>query len=380
MAAQGSGQLDFIDNDIKEAIRQAEEQNKLIFIDGYATWCVPCKLMEDEVFIHPNVYEFFNDNFINLKINLEDGVGPILSARYNAHTLPFYMFLSDDQTLVHSMHGFQRIHELLAQAKVAQEPDRLRSAWDQRYKEGDRKPSFLYNYAFAIYPSPDGKHKQVVDEYLESSPDMSTARNVRFVFNFVEDVDSDLYQHLVEHQNHFFEVLGEDKVQRTIDLMVNDAVFNRMPAMSVDQVSDLYINSYPVSGTEKALEYKLDKYDKETQPELYTQALLEYYDLIPPGDEALYETSKYIMQSSQNEEQLDLIEAWLEKLSTQPDHPEYLITRAELQVQRGDMVGALKSYKIGQKRAKQAKDKNLVKTFKAKYKNLKKAVKRKSIS
>ncbi len=372
LSAQNAGNINFIDNDIKEAIRQAEEENKLIFIDGYATWCVPCKLMEDEVFIHQNVYEYFNDHFINLKLDLEEGIGPMLSARYDAHTLPFYMFLSNDETLVHSMHGFQRIHELLREAKRAQQPERLRSAWDKRYKEGDRKPSFLYNYAFAIYPSPDDLHRKVVDEYLESSPDMTTPQNVRFVFHFVEDVDSDLFRHLIENQRYFSDELGEEKVQASIDMMVDNAVLNSSPELSVEQVSDLYIMAYPSSGEKKALEYKMIKYDKVTEAELYTQTLLKYYDLVPPSDAELHETSRYIMQSSQSEIQFDLIAKWLNRLSEQTNHPEYLVTKAELQAQRGDVSGALLSYKLGKKRAKQAKDKDQVRVFQQKYKSLKK--------
>ena len=68
-------EIDFINNDMKKAIRLAEEENKLIFIDIYTDWCSPCKIMEKHVFSDNEVSNYFNLTFINLKINAEKGIG-----------------------------------------------------------------------------------------------------------------------------------------------------------------------------------------------------------------------------------------------------------------------------------------------------------------
>ena len=45
--AQG---IDFFKGDWEAALAQAQSQDKLIFVDAYATWCGPCKRMAAEVF------------------------------------------------------------------------------------------------------------------------------------------------------------------------------------------------------------------------------------------------------------------------------------------------------------------------------------------
>ena len=34
--------IDFVDNDFAAAKAKAKQQNKLLFVDAYTTWCGPC--------------------------------------------------------------------------------------------------------------------------------------------------------------------------------------------------------------------------------------------------------------------------------------------------------------------------------------------------
>src|SRR5690554_7882772 len=59
----------------EEAIQKAKKENKLIFLDAYAVWCGPCKLMDRTTFKSEKVGALFNENFINIKIDMEKGEG-----------------------------------------------------------------------------------------------------------------------------------------------------------------------------------------------------------------------------------------------------------------------------------------------------------------
>ena len=46
-----------------EALAKAQKEDKMIFVDGYAVWCGPCKMLAKNIFPQESVGKFFNENF-----------------------------------------------------------------------------------------------------------------------------------------------------------------------------------------------------------------------------------------------------------------------------------------------------------------------------
>ena len=46
-----------------EALKRAEVEDKLLFVDCFTTWCGPCKYMSETVFKQEKVGDFLNLNF-----------------------------------------------------------------------------------------------------------------------------------------------------------------------------------------------------------------------------------------------------------------------------------------------------------------------------
>ena len=86
--------VDFVKSDkLSKVLDIAKEQNKLVFVDFYTDWCLPCQLMDEDVFTDPDMADFLNDNFINYKINAEKGGGPDLSVIFEVKAYPTLLFL-----------------------------------------------------------------------------------------------------------------------------------------------------------------------------------------------------------------------------------------------------------------------------------------------
>ena len=68
LSAQG---IEFFHGTWAEALEKAKSEERLIFVDAFAAWCGPCKRMAAQTFPDPKAGEFFNANFINLKIDME---------------------------------------------------------------------------------------------------------------------------------------------------------------------------------------------------------------------------------------------------------------------------------------------------------------------
>lgn len=82
------------DQDLTSTLEMAEKQGKHVFVDFYASWCLPCQLMDDEVFNKPEVYKFMNKNFINYKVDVEKTNGANLRLIFGADNLPTLLFLN----------------------------------------------------------------------------------------------------------------------------------------------------------------------------------------------------------------------------------------------------------------------------------------------
>ncbi len=50
---------------------KAKTENKFIFVDCFATWCGPCKRMDQEVYPLKEIGDYFNAHFINLKLQMD---------------------------------------------------------------------------------------------------------------------------------------------------------------------------------------------------------------------------------------------------------------------------------------------------------------------
>ena len=95
--------IDFVSNSdysLTEVIEMAEAQNKLVFMDFHADWCLPCKLLDEEVFNQREVYSYFNRNFINYKVDVEKGNGANLKLMYGANELPTLLFINQKTYLI----------------------------------------------------------------------------------------------------------------------------------------------------------------------------------------------------------------------------------------------------------------------------------------
>ena len=72
---------------------QALAEDKLVFLDFYTTWCLPCRLMDEEVFPNERVGDFMNENFISYKVDAEKGNGVNLAFVYEVNAYPTLLFL-----------------------------------------------------------------------------------------------------------------------------------------------------------------------------------------------------------------------------------------------------------------------------------------------
>lgn len=103
----------------EDVLLKARANNKLVFVEFYADWCAPCKLMEKEVFSDKTVGEYFNKNFVNVKVDTESRNGPDIAGIFQVNALPTLLFLDDIGKVIERREGTMFQEELIKLAESA---------------------------------------------------------------------------------------------------------------------------------------------------------------------------------------------------------------------------------------------------------------------
>ena len=86
--------VDFLEGKtFAEALELARESGKMLFVDCYTSWCPPCRMMATRIFPQKMVGDYFNEAFVNLKVDMEKGEGPALQERFRVRAYPTFLFL-----------------------------------------------------------------------------------------------------------------------------------------------------------------------------------------------------------------------------------------------------------------------------------------------
>ncbi len=111
--------IQFIEQDWNKALKQAKDEKKLLFIDIYATWCGPCKMLKKNTFSDESVGAFFNSNFVNISVDGEKTVGPELARKFSLEGYPTLIVAdADGNPLLYTV-GYISAEQLMNFAKEA---------------------------------------------------------------------------------------------------------------------------------------------------------------------------------------------------------------------------------------------------------------------
>lgn len=111
--------IEFQDISFEEALVMAREKNKMIFISAYTEWCRPCRLMAMQVYTVDKVADFFNQNFICLRVDFTRGNNSEIATKYGIRAFPSYLFINGNGDLIHKDTGFKYPEPFIAVGQAA---------------------------------------------------------------------------------------------------------------------------------------------------------------------------------------------------------------------------------------------------------------------
>jgi thiol-disulfide isomerase/thioredoxin len=204
--------VQFEDGKWETILEMAKAQNKIIFVDTYTDWCKPCKFMDQNVFPLEVVGKFFNENFINVKMDMEKGEGIEIKKRYKINGYPTWLFVDYIGTVVHRDAGGKPADVFLEVGKRAVDPSRNLMGMNKKYNSGEHSQEFLRDYIPVLGHGDQKKQqKEIFDDYYNSIPKAKLFNKKDFeVIMSVVDMDDPAFMFVLKNHQKYKEVVDEN--------------------------------------------------------------------------------------------------------------------------------------------------------------------------
>ena len=192
-----------------EALEKAAAEDKLIFVDAYAQWCGPCKMMAKKVFTEASVGEFFNENFINMKMDMEAAESKDFKRSFAVSAYPTLFWINGENKQIHKSVGGKRVDDLIATAALALSKNDTSGKYEEAYLAGNRDYDLVYGYVKALNHVKKPTLK-ISNEYLASKPEISETQKSQFVFEACLEADSKMCKYLIESKDGLIKANGQE--------------------------------------------------------------------------------------------------------------------------------------------------------------------------
>ncbi|UFH33187.1 thioredoxin family protein [Chryseobacterium sp. C-71] len=362
-------EIQFQDLPFKDLVAKAKKENKLVFIDAYAAWCGPCKMMEKNVFTKKSVGDFYNKNFVNARIDMEKGEGREVAQKFGVRSYPTYLFLNGDGELVSQNYGYMEEGIFLAMAQDINSPNNKKGSLKERFANGEKDKDFLINI-MKLNSSADYEFaKQASERYFSNrkKTDEFTKDDVGLLLYFLKSTEDLNYKTFVSQKADIIKFLPEENYNEFNNQLVLAKVVQESIDEKAKKINDDYFlkTAEPLVGKEVAIlklnQTKLAYYEQNANFPEYEKAALEYYknaDSFEPNE--LLKAAWIFSDNIKTQSSLKKAAEWAEKSVMRGETPENTYILAKIYYNLGSRDLAKNFAELSKNMALQSgKDANL---------------------
>ena len=325
--AQG---IDFFHGSWPEALEKAKTEQKLIFVDAFASWCGPCKRMAGTVFTDPKAGDFINANFIAMKFDMEKPENADFANKYPVSAYPTLYFIDAEGKVVVKNVGALGVDQLISFAQKALGTTDKSVDFEKGYAEGNRDPQFMYDYVRALNRA--GKPSlKITNEYLNTQKDLTTPFNLRFILEGATEADSRGFELMLKHSEAIIKLEGADKVNARIETATKNtlkkAIEYRSPEL-LDEAKSKYAAGRPDRAKAFGYEADMQYYAATKDSKNYLKAATGFRkDEVKNNSALLHDlVIKLVRAFPEDPKVMEQAEKWAQTAAENGGLPEYYLT------------------------------------------------------
>ncbi len=163
----------FLDLTIDEALARARAEEKVVFIDFFATWCGPCKQLDSTTFADEKVIAWLDKHAVSLKIDVDQQKD--ISKRFLVKAMPTLVFLRADGTELERVQGYQDSDKFLKTAgRVVEHPEKDAVARAREELASGYWPEAMARHRLGTALLMAGEKDEALAEYLKALDSLGT--------------------------------------------------------------------------------------------------------------------------------------------------------------------------------------------------------------
>ena len=286
--AQG---IKFEQDTFQNILDKAKKEKKLVFLDAFASWCGPCKMLERNIFPQKEVGDFYNTNFINAHFDMEKGEGISIARKYGINSYPTLLFIDGDGVIIYKTSGYMSAPEFINIGKSAINPENKIENKIAKFNAGESNPEFLIDLIKNTYNTDFAFAKKVSERYfLHKKPSELTKEDAGLLLYFTKSTEDANFKYLTDNKAEVLKFVPENVLNDYEKQMKLTTVFTKAIDEKSQKIDESYLTTELVKilgekdGKVLSSKIRLDYYFNNKNYKDYQKAAIEYYQDTTPYD------------------------------------------------------------------------------------------------
>lgn len=213
-----------------QIIQQAREEKKMIFVDCGASWCMPCKQFASEVLTKDSVADFFNEQFINVYMDIDKDTLPDVGFKPHIAAIPSILFIdAEKMEVVHAKIGGLTLSNILHIARTAlgENIAARRKLLQTNQLPKEKMLAFLTDLSAGGYRT---EYFNYLPQYLDTLSPKSLSEKANWLLckKELKDITQPLFQKIWNHRQLLIDLYGEEEVMQWFNQTTYTQLFHEL--------------------------------------------------------------------------------------------------------------------------------------------------------
>jgi len=353
----------------KTVKEKAKAENKYIFVDCFTTWCGPCIWMSENVFPQEKVGDFFNKNFVSLKIQMDqtakdnDDVkswydeSKRFEKDYEVRAYPTFLIFNPEGELVHRIVGGGDADDLIAKSRMGMNPETQLVTLIKKYKANPNDADIVLKTAIAAISAYDNDlTNEALARYIQlaGTDALLSKENIQFILPAVNSTNSATFELFTNNMDKAEALLTELNLSFTVNdilagVIIKDIVMPQVydeanVSLDFEALLKQLKNDFPSIDTRRYMLHVKGEYFRihKNWPGFkdVVNEIISTQDTIITS-EMLNQFAYTIFENCDDLACLQSALLWSEKSLNPIENPRYLDTYANLLYKSGDVKNAV---------------------------------------